>query len=113
MSKPFIIIKLDKPRKLKLTMGAAIEFEQITRKHIMNMTQDDYDMETVTHMLRAQLLGEEPTLTLETVQKIYDDYAESYDYVVEKMGEAIQTFAHGKKSPNVILPTAESETPNT
>ena len=98
---PFIVIELDRPRKLRFGMGAMIEFEQLTKKKITELTDDDMSGELLANILWIMLRQEQPELTLKQVCDIVDDYADNMTDVVSKVTEAINAaFASKSESKN-------------
>ena len=88
MATPFVMIDLDKPRKLRFTMGAMVEFEQLTGLAILRdgipQSVDNY-----SKALWVMLRQEDPELTMEQLMKIIDEHTNGIFDVVKKIDEAM------------------------
>ena len=102
---PYKMMELDKPRRMRLGMGAMVEFEEITGKSLMNLSDEDLkSMITCKFLLWVMLKAEEPTLTPENVMTLVDEHAKNMGYVIEILSEAVE-LAFGDKED-------EDEDPN-
>jgi len=108
---PSVTIELDKPRHMRLGMGAMVEFEQITGLNILGVDLDRLDMTTTAQLLLAMLRHEDKELTLERVIELIDEKADDGLDVVEIMKPVLNTiiaaFDRGKKSKNGKAPAAK------
>ena len=95
MAIPFVMIELDKPRKLRFGMGAMVEFEQLTGIKLMSL-DDEMSIQTAAKVLWIMLKQEEKELTFEKTLELVDEYADNLNSVIEKVTEAIgAAFKHG------------------
>jgi len=105
---PFVTIELDRPRKLRFTMGAMIEFEEITGIKLMEL-EDELSFVVAAKAMWVMLRQEDKELTFEAMQGIIDEYADNLTYVIEKTTQAIRAaFQNKKKSPNAQTPAAKN-----
>ena len=95
---PFVIVNLDKPRKLRFGMGASIEYEQITGKKLMAIGDEDITMDMLATLLWAGLKHEDKSLTKDAVIEIVDEHAESIADVVNSITEAINAAYQTRKN---------------
>lgn len=104
MAIPFIMINLDKPRKLRFGMGAMVEFEQLTGIKLMELN-DEMSMDVCSKILWIMLKQEDRELTLEKTCELIDDYAESITEVITAITRAIEAaFQKETSLPNVKPP---------
>ena len=104
MAIPFIVINLDKPRKLRFGMGAMVEFEQLTGIKLMELN-DEMSMDVCSKILWTMLKQEDKELTLEKTCELIDEYAESITDVIAAITRAIEAaFQKETTSPNVKPP---------
>ena len=107
MSKPFILIKLDKEYELRFSNLAAIYFEEITGKSLqsaLNNTEEVsiYDMNALIY---GGIKSKNKDISFQEVVELVDEYAD-ISYIAEKIKEAIEestffTKASNKKNPKV------------
>jgi hypothetical protein len=86
---PFVMIELDRPRKLRFGMGATVEFEQITGRKIVTLKVSEISGELCSKLLYVMLKQDDPELTIDQSNKLVDEYAESMPYVITKVAEAV------------------------
>ncbi|WP_128426288.1 hypothetical protein [Gudongella oleilytica] len=104
MAIPFIMINLDKPRKLRFGMGAMVEFEQLTGIKLMELN-DEMSMDVCSKILWIMLKQEDKELTLEKTCELIDEYAESITEVITAITRAIEAaFQKETGHPNVNPP---------
>ena len=104
MAIPFIMINLDKPRKLRFGMGAMVEFEQLTGIKLMELN-DEMSMDVCSKILWIMLKQEDKELTLEKTCELIDEYAESITEVITAITKAIEAaFQKETTHPNVKPP---------
>ena len=93
MSKPFVLVNLDKPRKLRYTTNALVMLEESLGKPIgeimNNFANGLYGFKDIRNLLWAGLLDEDSSLTPEDAGNLIDE-AEDFADVVSKIGEALQ-----------------------
>jgi len=93
MSKPFVLVNLDKPRKLRYTTNALVMLEESLGKPIGEIMNDFanglYGFKDIRNLLWAGLLDEDSSLTPEDAGNLLDE-AEDFAEVVTKIGEALQ-----------------------
>jgi molybdenum cofactor biosynthesis enzyme len=108
MAIPFVTIELDRPRKLRFTMGAMMEFEEITGIKLMDL-EDELSFTVAAKAMWVMLKQEDKDLTLEEMKNIIDEYADNLTYIIEKTTQAIRAaFQNKRKSPNAQTPAAKS-----
>ncbi|QRN84838.1 hypothetical protein JR334_07575 [Clostridia bacterium] len=101
MAIPFIMMSLDKPRKLRFGMGAMVEFEQLTGIKLMELN-DEMSMDVCSKLLWIMLKQEDKELTLEKTCELIDEYAESITEVITAITKAIEAaFQKETNHPNV------------
>lgn len=104
---PFVMIKLDKPRKIRFGMGAMVEFEQLTGIKLTEL-QDEMSISVCAKVLWVMLKQEDKALTFDQTIELIDEYSDNLNDVIEKVTEAIQAaFDTGNKSPNALKPTVK------
>jgi hypothetical protein len=96
MAIPFVMINLDKPRKLRFGMGAMVQFEQLTGIKLMSL-DDEMSFDVMAKMLWVMLRQEEPDLTLEQVCDLVDEHADSVMDVTNAVSEALQVAVETKR----------------
>lgn len=85
---PFIIIDLDKPRKLRFGMRTMVEFEQLSGKKLQEVTEDMSVTESAM-LLCAMLKKELPDLTLDEACDLIDDNVSNIEEFNKKLFDAI------------------------
>lgn len=109
MAIPFITIELDKPRRLRMGMGATVQFERATGKKLQaaatELMQGDVSMLTIAQLLHAMLQREEPGITLDAVCDLVDDHADRVPQIARHVVEAINAAYEDPESPNAETPT--------
>jgi hypothetical protein len=104
MAIPFIMINLDKPRKLRFGMGAMVEFEQLTGIKLMELN-DEMSMDVCSKLLWIMLKQEDKELTLQKTCELIDEYAESITEVITAITKAIEAaFQKESGHPNANPP---------
>jgi hypothetical protein len=100
MAIPFIMINLDKPRKLRFGMGAMVEFEQVTGIKLMELG-DEMSMDVCSKILWIMLRQEDKALTLEKTCELIDEHADSITEVIAAITKAIKAaFQKESDRPN-------------
>ncbi len=96
MPVPFKIIQLDRPRKLRFGMAAAVEFEQTTGLKLASL-DDEITMDTMANLLWIMLKQEDAALTLAETTRLVDEYSTGLIDVTNAVREAITlAFSTGK-----------------
>ncbi len=104
MAIPFIMINLDRPRKLRFGMGAMVEFEQLTGIKLMELN-DEMSMDVCSKILWIMLKQEDKELTLQKTCELIDEYAESITEVITAITKAIEAaFQKESGHPNANPP---------
>lgn len=104
MAIPFIMIDLDRPRKLRFGMGAMVEFEQLTGIKLMELN-DEMSMDICSKILWIMLKQEDKELTLQKTCELIDEYAESITEVITAITKAIAAaFQKESGHPNANPP---------
>jgi len=101
MAKPFVIIKLDKPRKLRYTINAMATLEDLTGKPFASFVnglgnEENFSFKDLRALVWAGLIDEDPSLTPEDVGNLLDK-TQDLTEVLMKVGEALQTALGGQK----------------
>jgi hypothetical protein len=123
MAIPFVIFNLDEPRKLRLGMGAMVEFEQVTGVSLLELAAQEHicpecgykweensmTIEIACKLLWIMLKQENKSLTFEKSCDLIDNYAESVTEVITKVTEAVNIAFLGEKKPkNAKKPTTKN-----
>ena len=100
-ARPEVAINLDKPRTLRLDLNAMCEYEKVTGKSLFDGSFSGVGMTAadMRAMLWACLLGDDPTLTLETVGSLIS--VDNMTEVASRLNKAFEVAvpkARGKKS---------------
>lgn len=95
MGKPFVILELDRPRKMRFGMNALITVEELTGKSLVNMDMNAIGFKDIRAIIYAGLLADDGTLTPERVGDLIDEYSD-IQTVSAKLEEAF-TAAFGEK----------------
>ena len=111
MAIPFVMIDLDKPRRLRFGMGAMVEFEQVTGTKLMDI-DGPLSVEATCQALWVMLRQDDPELTFDGVCRLVDDNASGITEVISKTAEAISAALGGGESPNAKTPTAKKARQN-
>lgn len=98
MAIPFIMINLDRPRKLRFGMGAMVEFEQLTGIKLMELN-DEMSMDICSKILWIMLKQEDKELTLQKTCELIDEYAESITEVITAITKAIEAAFQKESGP--------------
>lgn len=99
MDRMFTAIELDHIYRLRLTMGAITEFEQVTGKKLMDITGNRPDM--LLRLLWVMLRQENQTLTLNEAMKL-----------VRKTGRIDQLLTETIEAINAAFPTSTDPSPD-
>lgn len=115
MPKPFVMVNLDRPHKLRYTTNALVSMEEILSKPIGQIVTEFsaglFGFKDIRAILWAGMLHEDPKLTPEQVGDMIDE-AESFAYVVQQVGEALRSAFGGMETEekNVTGPAAGNGT---
>lgn len=97
--KPFVIVELDRPRKMRYGMNALIEIEETLGKKISEIFPQDntqlVGFKELSIVIYAGLKADDKELTLERVGDLIDEYSD-IETVSIKMSEAFEA-SFGKK----------------
>lgn len=94
MSKPFIILEMDRPRRLRYGMNALVTIEELTGKPITKLDLNAVSIKDLRAIIYAGLVHEDKELTPEKVGELIDEHGDM-ENVAKKLGEAM-TAAFGK-----------------
>jgi len=97
MPRPFIVIELDRPRRMRFGLEASIEFEQLSGKKLAEV-EENMDQLTLAQLLWSMLRAEDETLTFKQALKLVDEHA-SLPEINQKVNQAIAE-AYGVTSKN-------------
>jgi hypothetical protein len=86
---PFVMLNLDRPRKLRFGMGALIEFEQVTGIKAAEFDEENMSFDLMGKVLWLLLKQEDKDLTLEGTYALVDEYAANLTVVMEAVSQAI------------------------
>ena len=103
MAAPFVIINLDKPRQLRLSMKAMIEFEKTNKIKLMDIA-DNMSIEICAKLAYTMLKQEDSELTLDKTIDLLDEHMTAGE-AIEKINEAMT--AAFPQSKNVEQPAAQ------
>lgn len=99
MPRPFIVIELDRPRRMRFGLEASIEFEQLSGKKLAEV-EENMDQLTLAQLLWSMLRAEDETLTFKQALKLVDEHA-SLPVINQKVNQAIaEAYGVTSKSPN-------------
>lgn len=99
MPRPFIVIELDRPRKLRFNLEASIEFEQISGKKLAEV-EENMDQLTLAQLLWSMLRTEDEKLTFKQMLKLVDEHVNLTE-INAKVNQAIaEAYGVKNKSPN-------------
>lgn len=99
MPRPFIVIELDRPRRMRFGLEASIEFEQLSGKKLAEV-EENMDQLTLAQLLWSMLRAEDETLTFKQALKLVDEHA-SLPEINQKVNQAIaEAYGVTSKSPN-------------
>ena len=101
---PFVMINLDKPRRLRFGMSAMLEFEQLTGLKLMELSVTP---ETYAKVLWVMLKQDDPDITLKQTAELVDDYAESVVDVIQIVDGLMDSVFPKVKDPNAKAPAAQ------
>lgn len=115
MSIPYTIIELDRPRELRLTMRAVVEFERTNNVKFMEL-ENEMSMDLCGKLLYTMLKQDDKALTYDAVIDLIDQHTSIYN-VVQAVTEAMtlafpakaetEAAAEGVDGPkNEMMPTA-------
>ena len=96
MPLPFVIIKLDKPRKLRLSMETTVEYEEITGTSILDF-DDEMSMKIALKLLWIILKQEDKALTFKASCELVDNSTYGAIEMMQKVSEAVGIAFSGKK----------------
>ncbi len=105
--KPYVIIELDKPRKLRFSINQLVEAEELLGRPITEVFKDGrIGLRELRLLLWVGLKWEDRRLTLQQVGELMDTV--SLTYIAEKLGEAI-TNAFGSEETEGDTKNEQSE----
>jgi len=112
MGRPFVILQLDKPRRLRFGINALIVVEELTGKSITEFNFNSMSMKDIRAIIYAGLAGEDDTLNPKIVADLIDEYS-SISEVSEALGKAMDnTFGKEVEGKAVEGKAIETETKN-
>lgn len=98
---PFVPIKLDKVYNLRFGMGAAYEFERLTKIKVTKIDLENFSITELCQLLWVMMKQENKDLTLEQTLKLVDENAASMTEVIEAITGAITAaFVEQEADPN-------------
>ncbi len=95
MAKPFVLLELDRPRKLRFGMNSLIMIEELTGKSLVNMDMTAIGFKDIRAIIYAGLYADDKTLTPDQVGDLIDEYSD-IQTVSAKLEEAF-TASFGEK----------------
>ena len=104
---PFKTINLDKERKLRFSMGAMVEFEQLTKTKLTEL-EEDMSITTCANLLWVMLKQDDASLTFPKTMKLIEEHTNNITEVITLVSEAIAA-AFGDPGKNAIPPTTEKK----
>lgn len=103
---PFVMINLDKPRKLRFGLGSMMQYEQMTGMKIADLS-DEMSLEACGKLLWVMLSQDEPELTLQKVIELVDENADNLAEIIQLTSGTVRAaFGNGTKSKNAPTLTA-------
>ena len=104
MSIPFIMLTLDRPRRLRFGMSSMLEFESVTGLKLRDL-DENLSMDATAKLLWVMLRQDEPGLTLEQVCHLVDEHAASLTDIITAVSTAVAAaFSTGDERPNAPTP---------
>lgn len=101
MSKPFVLIKLDREREMRFSNKAALYFEEATGTPLLNaftsMGQGRLSVSDLNHMVWAGLKACDKTISLDSVIDLIDDHSD-FNTVTEIIAKAMTESNFFKKA---------------
>lgn len=96
----YVTIQLDRPRKLRIGMGAMVAYEQEFGEKLADI--DEESVTSLARLLWVALRKDDPALTLDSMIDIVDENAPSLEYVSTKLRDAIHLASQtgAKLDPN-------------
>lgn len=104
---PFLVIELDRPRKIRLGMSAIVEFEMLTGEKVMAINKDS-NFEVLMKLLWVMLKQEDKELTFEGTLELIDEYGGSLTEIMSFVGEVI-SIAFGADEKAVLEVVGEDK----
>jgi len=95
MPKPFVLVKLDKERRIRFTFQSLLEIEEHHGVKYHEIKPETFNLKDMLYLLYQGLKHEDPSLTEEEVVRIADE-AESMTYLFEKVAQAFTLAFVGK-----------------
>jgi hypothetical protein len=89
MSIPFVVIDLDKPRKLRFGTGAFREVEGILDRSIFKINWGNLGITEVSTLLYAGLKWEDNDITMGQVDEILDERLDDIRNIENTLAEAV------------------------
>lgn len=108
MAIPFVMIELDKPRKLRFSLKAMIEYEELTGNQLLG-NDNDRSMKTLAQKMWVMLRQEDDSLTFDQVIHLIDENSDKVSYFINKVSEATTKAISGEKDPNGQKPNARKD----
>ena len=105
MAKPFVIVELDRPRRLRYGMNQLATLEDSLGVPVTELGSIKMGVKELRLFLWAGLSWEDPGLTLEKAGELADEA--DLTYLADKVGEAL-TLAFGQPK-NQTGPVAEAQ----
>ena len=99
MAIPFVMIDLDKPRKLRFGMKSMVEFERTNKIKLLDIGEN-MSVEICAKLAYTMLKQEDPELTLEKTIELLDEHMLAGD-AIEKINEAIAAAFPNSKNAGV------------
>lgn len=96
MSKPYVTLELDKPRRLRYGMNALITIEDLLGRSFTDLQGNkSFGLKDFRTIIYAGLIHEDKDLTPDIVGDLIDEYS-TFEIVSKKMEEAFSA-AFGEK----------------
>ena len=106
MSKPFVVVNLDRPRKIKYTINALATLEDILERPVTELGSN-VGVRELRALLWAGLLHEDANLTLEQAGNLMDEI--DITILTEKIGEALNAALGGQKNAEKVAAVGTGE----
>lgn len=109
--KPFVVLDLDKPRKLRFTLSAMVELEDTTDIKLSQLEDGETSAKKITQVLWIMLKQDDPNLTFKQTVKLVDEHAPDMITVINAVNEAVNLAfisKEEKESPNAKTSSAKS-----
>jgi hypothetical protein len=98
MSRPYVVVELDKPRKIRFGYREIYDFEQLTGIKVQELNAK-MSFTVKMQLLWIMLRREQPELTFEQTLDLCEEHTDDPEYIIEKVNEALNPNSKNAKTP--------------